>query len=106
MEKSLNTTRTITPTVGSEALVLRDEDPRLTAANAQFDEPLSMADINDRNAALAEQRLQKQSDDSKLFADDYRKAIEAAIPANPDRSMANRRAIGKTVLTYREAIGY
>jgi len=106
MEKSLNTTRTTTPTVGSEALVLRDEDPRLTAANAQFDEPLSMADINDRNAALAEQRLQKQSDDSKLFADDYRKAIEAAIPANPDRSMANRQAIGKTVLTYREAIGY
>jgi len=106
MEKPLNTTRTTTRTVEFEALVRGDEDPRLKAANAQFDEPLCMADIYARNEALAEQRLHEQSDDLKLSADDYRQAIEATTSANPDRSMANRRDIGKTVLTYREAIGY
>ncbi len=106
MEKPLNTTRTITPTTEFEALVRGDEDPRLKAANAQFDEPLSMTDINNRNEALAEQRQQKLSDDLKLPANDYRKAIEATVSANPNRSMANRQTIGKTVLTYREAKGY
>jgi len=106
MQKSLDTTRTTTSTVEFEAIVQGDNDPRLKATNAPFYEPLSMTDINNRNEALAEQRLQRQPNDLRLSADDYRKAIEAAVPVNPNRNMGNRKTIGKTALTYREAIGY
>ena len=106
MEKSKDTIRTTTSPVELEVIVQEEDDPRLEAANAQFDAPLSMEDINNRNEALAEQRRQRQPNDLTLPAADYRKAIEAAVLANPNRSIGNRKAVGKTALTYREAIGY
>lgn len=106
MEKSLDTTRTTTPTAEFDALALWNNDPRLKAADAQFDAPLSMTDIENRNEVLAERRRLRQPSDLKLSPDDYRKAIEVAFPVNPIRGAGSAEALGKTVLTYRDVIGY